>query len=68
MSTSSTDCRTLVRVSSTCGPIAAVDEAVPIVSAAMDISPQMRVNRSIANSPVYPFSAYAAETIDGTAP
>src|SRR6266699_898251 len=68
MSVSSTDCRTLVSVSSTWGPIAALEAAVPIVSAAMPISPQIRVNRSRASSPAYPPSAYAAGTISGTAP
>src|SRR6266705_2368204 len=62
------DCRTPVRVSSTCGPIAALVAAVPMVSAAMPISEQIRVNRSRASSPAYPPSAYAAGTISGTAP
>ena len=68
MSTSSMVCRTLVRVSSNWGPIAAESDAVPMVSAAMPISPQILLNRSMAYSPTYPPSAYAAGTISGTAP
>ena len=69
MSASSTDCRTLVSVSSICGPIAAVVEAVPMVSAAMPISPQ------ILREPVHGVLARRTRrartrrgTIDGTAP
>ena len=51
ISMSSMVCRTLVSVSSNWGPIAADDDAVPMVSAAMPISPHTLVNRSRANSP-----------------